>query len=116
MRHGVKFTVADVTDRCFKLIVGKVELILVPIRNTVQSALRQIFACTERDIADIDLAIRLQARQQSFDKYRFLCIRQMVQRISADDRIIMAAGNRFRQTFSDVRLQETCFRPLLPAR
>ena len=71
-----------------QLIDDEVDFVAVPLVPSVGFAGFQLHAVRERHVADIDFAAVVQQRAQIFDENNLFRVRQVVQGIGRDNRVI----------------------------
>ena len=81
-----------------QLVCHEVNFVLVPRCACLRLARFQLRTGAERHIADQDLAVLLQQRQQPVEKQHLLGVRQVVQRIGREDKIIALRAERLHQS------------------
>ena len=92
---------------------NEVNLVLVPRCACLRLARFQLHTGAERHIADQDLAVLLQQRQQPVEKQHLLGVRQVVQRIGREDKIIALRAERLQQPLFEIAGIEFRIRHLL---
>lgn len=71
-----------------QLIDDEVDFVSVPLVPSVGPASLHLYAVRERHVADIDFAAVVQQRAQIFDENDLFRVRQVVQGIGRDDRVV----------------------------
>lgn len=80
---------AQIRERRFQLVKDEVDFGVVPAVTGLRPARRQLAAFGKRHVADVQPPALAQEREKVTDKNDLLFIRQMVQRVSRDDGVIL---------------------------
>lgn len=92
-----------------QLIDDEVDFVAVPLVPSVGPASLHLYAVRERHVADIDFAAVVQQRAQIFDENDLLRVRQVMQGIGRDNRVISVLFQRLDQPLCKIALISSAF-------